>query len=47
MLDQPLEADGSTPEDGERATQWQAIGHNLIVSGVTRIMTVHVLCADG
>lgn len=45
MFDEPLEADGSTPEDGEPATQWQAAVHNTLFSGVNSTMTVHVLCA--
>ena len=42
----PLEADGSTPEDGDRATAWLAGGHNLFISNVDRKMTAYVLCAN-
>lgn len=42
----PLEADGSTPEDGDRPTAWLAGGHNLFISSVNRKMTVYVLCAN-
>jgi hypothetical protein len=45
VYSQPLETDGSAPEDGERATGWLAGAHNLLGSGVTRTMTVFVLCA--
>jgi hypothetical protein len=44
--DRPLEADGTTPEDGERATQWEATGENSFLSGLPSVvMTVSVLCA--
>ena len=47
VFDEPLEADGTPPEDGEPATQWRARGHNPFqLSIVTRTMTVHVLCAE-
>jgi hypothetical protein len=42
----PLEADGSPPEDGERATQWSVGGRNLFLSGVDRKLTAYVLCAN-
>jgi hypothetical protein len=42
----PLEADGSTPEDGDQATAWRVGAQNLFVSGVDRTLTVYVLCAN-
>ena len=42
--DDPREADGSLPEDGEPATAWRAVGLNF--SGVAQLMNVHVLCAS-
>jgi hypothetical protein len=43
----PLEADGTAPEDGERATQWVGGGHNHPnFSTVARTFTVYVLCGN-
>ena len=42
---EPLEADGTTQEDGEQATAWRAGGNNFLGSGIERDMTVYVLCA--
>ena len=42
----PLEADGSPPEDGERATQWLIGAQNHFTSGVDHKLTAYVLCAN-
>jgi hypothetical protein len=42
----PLEADGSTPEDGDRPTQWLVAGRNSIVFGADSTVTAYVLCAN-
>ena len=42
----PLEADGSTPEDGDRPTQWLVGGNNHFTTGVDYKMTAYVLCAN-
>ena len=45
--DRPLEADGTTPEDGDPATQWEATGENSFLSGLPNVtMTVSVICAE-
>ncbi len=41
----PLEADGSPPEDGERATAWRIGAENPFFSGVDHTLTAYVLCA--
>ena len=41
---EPLEADGTVPEAGERATQWSAGGANLTGTGDPVALTVQVLC---
>ncbi len=38
----PLTADGSLPQDGDRAGRWYAGVHNNV--GAPRVMTVYVLC---
>jgi hypothetical protein len=43
MSDEPLEADGSPPEQGESATQWRAIARND--QDEDRVLYVTVLCA--
>jgi hypothetical protein len=44
--DGPVEADGTPPEDGEPATQWEAAGEHSFLSGLPSVtMTVSVLCA--
>ena len=44
--DAPVEDDGTRPEEGETATQWEATAQNVLGSGTSDIiMTVHVLCA--
>jgi hypothetical protein len=43
LFDEPREADGSEPEDGEVATGWRAVAANAGVN--PRVMNVHVLCA--
>jgi hypothetical protein len=46
LADEPLKADGSPPADGQSATQWRAIGQNLLLAGPPEArMTVYVLCA--
>jgi hypothetical protein len=43
---EPLEADGSPPEDGEPATGWRATGFHYHGSSDPAVtMTLHVLCA--
>lgn len=42
----PLEADGSTPEDGDRPTKWLVAGRNSIVFGADTVLTAYVLCAN-
>jgi hypothetical protein len=44
VLTEPVEADGSEPEDGEVATGWRAVGLNTAT--VPQVMNVHVLCAS-
>ncbi|MGH2946857.1 MAG: hypothetical protein ACRDPC_11450 [Solirubrobacteraceae bacterium] len=41
---EPLESDGTTPETGEVATKWRAVGVNANPSSA-QTMTVQVLCA--
>jgi hypothetical protein len=41
----PLEADGSPPEDGERATAWRVGADNPFFTGIDRTLTAYVLCA--
>lgn len=43
-FDEPREADGSVPEDGEPATKWAVAASNF--TGDTQIVNVHVLCAS-
>ena len=38
----PLTADGSLPQDGDRAGRWRAGVHNNV--GAPRVITVYVLC---
>jgi hypothetical protein len=47
LADEPLKADGSPPSDGQPATQWRAIGSNLLIGNgpPEARMTVYVLCA--
>jgi hypothetical protein len=45
MMSEPVEADGSPPEDGEEATGWRAVGLNNDQS-TAQTMNVHVLCAS-
>jgi uncharacterized protein YjbI with pentapeptide repeats len=42
---EPLEADGTLPEDGDKASQWSAAGVNLTGTGDPITLTVQVLCA--
>jgi hypothetical protein len=44
FFDEPREADGSDPEDGEPATKWAVGASNS--SGNTQIVNAHVLCAS-
>jgi hypothetical protein len=44
FTNEPREADGTEPEDGEVATGWGAVGVNA--TGVPQVMNVHVLCAS-
>jgi hypothetical protein len=41
---EPLEADGTLPEGGDRATQWSAAAVNLTGTGDPITLTVQVLC---
>jgi hypothetical protein len=47
LFDEPLEADGTSPEEGDTATQWHATGNNANgpASGINKLMTVYVVCA--
>ncbi len=46
LADEPLKADGSPPADGQPATQWHAIGQNILQAGPPEShMSVYVLCA--
>ena len=44
VFSEPIEADGTIPEAGERPTGWSAGGGNA--SGFPQVMNVHVLCAS-
>jgi hypothetical protein len=44
FTNEPREADGTEPENGEVATGWGAVGVNA--TGAPQIMNVHVLCAS-
>ncbi len=44
FMSEPVEDDGSPPEDGEVATKWRAVGINSDQSN-PQTMNVHVLCA--
>jgi hypothetical protein len=46
MYSHPLEADGSPPEDGERATGWLIGGHHTFHGVGDLGMTAYVLCAN-
>jgi hypothetical protein len=47
LFDEPLEIDGSPPEEGDLATQWHAGANNANgpASGLNKTMTVYVVCA--
>ena len=45
IMSEPVEDDGSPPEDGEVATRWRAVGVNSDQSN-PQVMNVHVLCAS-
>ena len=45
VMSEPVEADGSPPEDGEAATRWRAVGANHD-NNDPQTMNVHVLCAS-
>ena len=47
MFDEPLELDGTPPEEGDLATRWHAAGNNANgpASGVNKTMAVYVVCA--
>ncbi len=44
LFDEPLEADGSPPEEGEPAAQWRAFARNVAGGAGAQVMTVHALC---
>jgi hypothetical protein len=45
IMSEPVEDDGSPPEDGDVATKWRAVGVNSDVSN-PQTMNVHVLCVS-
>ena len=45
VMSEPVEDDGSPPEDGEIATRWRAVGANSD-NDDPQTMNVHVLCAS-
>jgi hypothetical protein len=44
LFSEPIEADGTIPEAGDRPTGWSAGGGN--VSGFPQVINVHALCAS-
>ena len=45
VMSEPVEDDGSPPEDGEAAARWRAVGANHDLND-PQTMNVHVLCAS-
>jgi hypothetical protein len=48
LYDEPVESDGSIPEDGDVANGWRATGNNVhsAASGISATMTVFVVCVE-